>query len=921
MASMTMVVQDTEPDGTAEERPVSLKAGRTKSIAPRMPRWRDFRSSRIWPSVPRGPLPISKSTLSIKSRHSTSSEARGQQGSRMVSRTGSESGEPAGLASHLPDHSNPSIEQNVNTSELSIGGQAGQHVSRTSIEPPRDLPTEGFEDSKTKDASAVNLQAGSIDKSKLPLQAQPVQYVELSSDLHVAAGLKLPAECRKAWDDSYHYRVRNALKRHLSGDRLGSLECLMAGVTGTRAAMRPTILIMCLETSDKRLIEQALSNAGFEASSFTVRVVTLEVCKSSETAQSEDTPNNEVGRIVEARLLRGNPTLCGVQVRLLLDELTATQSPDFTIGGLLSVKGSLFGLTTAHAFTSLGMQNCRTGPESIPGGLTSQEDHKEWQSDLALQNSPGFTSLGSLESYAWGRFEVPPNFANPSGEDIKATEQPMAEENDDSISMDWALIRVAPELCVPNRGDSGSWVLRDAKVCGYIFCRVKGLPWAYMIPIEAVLQAIATTHALASLSDISFPSSDDLRFLTPSQAAVKVVGRPNTSQSTTVNGPTSQSPKGTMEEEPYSEQSRATPSQPAAQKLSSLAVSAADPLVERQRGSLEDVIATSARPASGPRGSFESVLSPAPALSPGLPSGSHLFAGATKGDQARGSSRRSHPIERKSSGLTLTNLEAGLEYHPVTEWMHRPPFEKDTILLDRWQERLPGLRIGQGTSNFQPQFNLLRFVTEELAISDSFNPKWMPLLYARLRLATYHPLHHQHVLKRRIILTEDARLHLMVRGRRIYLKPLPLYLLDYNTWADIICSSSSLYEDACGFLLSYTRLLCHESDFDLAQEFRLLDRSVSWPMWLAVTRSILSQLDKLHISSRYVWGELQFRWLVHASQRARQFVTSTHFSEGSRRFHQRRAIIPAAVMLGDEDIVRGTKAFSREEWVTLLRNE
>jgi len=40
-------------------------------------------------------------------------------------------------------------------------------------------------------------------------------------------------------------------------------------------------------------------------------------------------------------------------------------------------------------------------------------------------------------------------------------------------------------------GDSGSWVVRDHKLCGYIFARLDGAAWAYMVPIEPVFDEIS----------------------------------------------------------------------------------------------------------------------------------------------------------------------------------------------------------------------------------------------------------------------------------------------------------------------------------------------------------------------------------------------------------------------------------------------
>src|SRR5438045_6574078 len=57
-------------------------------------------------------------------------------------------------------------------------------------------------------------------------------------------------------------------------------------------------------------------------------------------------------------------------------------------------------------------------------------------------------------------------------------------------------------------GDSGSWVIRDGKLCGYIYGGIENKPWAYMIPIESVFNHI--TQLLGSPTRIKVPSQDQI---------------------------------------------------------------------------------------------------------------------------------------------------------------------------------------------------------------------------------------------------------------------------------------------------------------------------------------------------------------------------------------------------------------------------
>lgn len=57
-------------------------------------------------------------------------------------------------------------------------------------------------------------------------------------------------------------------------------------------------------------------------------------------------------------------------------------------------------------------------------------------------------------------------------------------------------------------GDSGSWVVRDGKLCGYIFCRVVGLPLAYMLPIEPVIKDITRIFSSDTSAIVAIPGDD-----------------------------------------------------------------------------------------------------------------------------------------------------------------------------------------------------------------------------------------------------------------------------------------------------------------------------------------------------------------------------------------------------------------------------
>jgi hypothetical protein len=138
------------------------------------------------------------------------------------------------------------------------------------------------------------------------------------------------------------------------------------------------------------------------------------------------------------------------------------------------------------------------------------------------------------------------------------------------------------------------------------------------------------------------------------------------------------------------------------------------------------------------------------------------------------------------------------------------------------------------------------------------------------------PLHYQLLLGRDVFVAEQMDMHLVWTMGRIFLKPIPRFLLTKLFWirhlrCDDGCRCSAAFEGqdpvdcprrvawkcALGFLFSYAALIRHESDFAIAKEKHLLPGKVEWPAW----RSLVEQLDTEHIypniDRRFIYGELR----------------------------------------------------------------
>jgi hypothetical protein len=155
------------------------------------------------------------------------------------------------------------------------------------------------------------------------------------------------------------------------------------------------------------------------------------------------------------------------------------------------------------------------------------------------------------------------------------------------------------------------------------------------------------------------------------------------------------------------------------------------------------------------------------------------------------------------------------------------------------------------------------FVKEDLNLDRLNNIHGWLWLVGRLEAA--RPLHGQLMRKRTIIVTEQMDLHLTWNDSSLYIKPLPAYLLCTKFWKDYLCEDPVLHERACGFLLSYSWLICYNSDFLIATKGDkapyLIPSIITWSTGQSFIEEFLDALDsehaKIKVNRRYEFGELR----------------------------------------------------------------
>jgi hypothetical protein len=164
-------------------------------------------------------------------------------------------------------------------------------------------------------------------------------------------------------------------------------------------------------------------------------------------------------------------------------------------------------------------------------------------------------------------------------------------------------------------------------------------------------------------------------------------------------------------------------------------------------------------------------------------------------------------------------------------------------------------------------FQLNSFINKDFGLGD------LERLAPHLWLLSKHdggnisPLHRQFVKGRRIVTTEDIRLHLVWYYDRIFIKPLPQYITSHAFWSEYLISSplnpskalnqkDEIRKTLLGFLRTYSYLITHESDFYIAQEQHLIPKDVTWTQLSNFMMRFESIIDD-DVARRFHYGELR----------------------------------------------------------------
>lgn len=205
-----------------------------------------------------------------------------------------------------------------------------------------------------------------------------------------------------------------------------------------------------------------------------------------------------------------------------------------------------------------------------------------------------------------------------------------------------------------------------------------------------------------------------------------------------------------------------------------------------------------------------------------------------------------------------------------------PPFVAEKELcksLQRQEGQVQALPPALNKLPGQPAVGLssdevLQYLDRDLPTPDLDRMSRHLWLLATPKHSHISPLHDQIVRGRQIVVSENPELHLVWIHSRVFVKPLPPFLLSHVFWAHYLTQP---HDDnakdgetrgrparaGLGYLRTWAYLIQHESDYLIATGKHLIPEGVSYHDLASLLEDVRDRVTDDQVSGRYRFGELR----------------------------------------------------------------
>ncbi|OJD32652.1 uncharacterized protein BKCO1_37000167 [Diplodia corticola] len=193
-------------------------------------------------------------------------------------------------------------------------------------------------------------------------------------------------------------------------------------------------------------------------------------------------------------------------------------------------------------------------------------------------------------------------------------------------------------------------------------------------------------------------------------------------------------------------------------------------------------------------------------------------------------------MEKAPAPKTVTFGPPFIPKHALFHSLHKPTTSNHTnpLCLASTSAKLPDRLPGHPQTRLT-QHDLAAFLRRDLTtpkLDRFYHYLWL-VAAAATRERPINTLTHQQVRGRDVTVSQNPELHCVWHDKRIFVKPMPAYLLSYDFWDAVFteewCATDEgrlVVTSALGFMRSYGYLVQHPSDFAIAVDKGLIPENV-----------------------------------------------------------------------------------------------
>lgn len=408
--------------------------------------------------------------------------------------------------------------------------------------------------------------------TSLPVTTHPVlpEFDQIDEGLYQAIRIAVPRIYLSKWEESWKEIIKGRLVKLGLENSISGLSLCMVGKTADSHGMEATIVVYCGSANKKKIVKDLAPfvRSYVKPPPVGLRVIAEDILFSSGDSinSSELVPHEISGMFVMITesvpgLVSETQSLMGITMRAnepIGPSGLPIQHSLCTIGGVIKVGDDILALSVAHSLWAT--HEDLPSPNQVHNVFCGKVKSAQWSNnqEALLASSSTGRSQDWMTVELDRKYYLPNQFQAEGCSDLIPIHEFLNTQDIldgnvwvcggiSGVQAGWisttpttiiygkaeysvvtiALLRPLCKFYLANvycrkladqmklaAGDSGSWVIQDNKLCGYILARLNNRQWAYMLPIQSVFDDIERYlfDTTGSRVKVTLPTAPEVHF-------------------------------------------------------------------------------------------------------------------------------------------------------------------------------------------------------------------------------------------------------------------------------------------------------------------------------------------------------------------------------------------------------------------------